>query len=72
MEHRMNKAYFITATGTDLGKTWVAAGLVAACRARGVPARAEAGDERFRPDPALRVRRRDNIGSRRGGAKSRF
>jgi dethiobiotin synthetase len=40
MEHRMNKAYFITATGTDLGKTWVAAGLVAACRARGVPARA--------------------------------
>lgn len=40
MEHWMNKAYFITATGTDLGKTWIAAGLVAACRARGVPVRA--------------------------------
>ncbi len=40
MAHRMSKAYFITATGTDLGKTWIAAGLVAACRARGVPVRA--------------------------------
>lgn len=36
----MSKAYFITATGTDLGKTWLTAGLVAACRARGLPARA--------------------------------
>jgi dethiobiotin synthetase len=36
----MSKAYFITATGTDLGKTWIAAGLVAACRACGVPVRA--------------------------------
>lgn len=30
----MSKAYFITATGTDLGKTWLAAGLVAAAGAR--------------------------------------
>jgi dethiobiotin synthetase len=37
---RMSRAYFITATGTDLGKTWLTAGLVAACRARGVPVRA--------------------------------
>lgn len=36
----MNKAYFITATGTDLGKTWVTVGLIDACRARGVPVRA--------------------------------
>lgn len=36
----MSKAYFITATGTDLGKTWITAGLVAACRARGMPVRA--------------------------------
>lgn len=36
----MSKAYFITATGTDLGKTWLTAGILAACRARGVPARA--------------------------------
>lgn len=36
----MGKAYFITATGTDAGKTWLTAGLVAACRARGAPARA--------------------------------
>lgn len=36
----MSKAYFITATGTDLGKTWVTAGLVDACRARGLPVRA--------------------------------
>lgn len=32
----MNQSYFITATGTDLGKTWLTAGIVAACRARGV------------------------------------
>lgn len=31
---RMGKSYFITATGTDLGKTWLAAGLVAAAGAR--------------------------------------
>ncbi|MDP1652129.1 MAG: dethiobiotin synthase [Rhodocyclaceae bacterium] len=36
----MSKAYFITATGTDIGKTWLTAGLVAAARARGVPVRA--------------------------------
>ena len=36
----MSKAYFITATGTDLGKTWLTAGLVAACRAQGRPVRA--------------------------------
>jgi dethiobiotin synthetase len=36
----VSKAYFITATGTDLGKTWLTAGILAACRARGVPARA--------------------------------
>jgi len=36
----MNKAYFITATGTDVGKTWLTAGLVAACRARNQPVRA--------------------------------
>jgi dethiobiotin synthetase len=36
----MNRAYFITATGTDLGKTWLTAGIAAACRARGVPVRA--------------------------------
>lgn len=36
----MGKAYFITATGTDIGKTWLTAGLVAACRARGRPVRA--------------------------------
>jgi dethiobiotin synthetase len=36
----VSKAYFITATGTDLGKTWITAGLVAACRARGKPVRA--------------------------------
>ncbi|MEW6164591.1 MAG: dethiobiotin synthase [Pseudomonadota bacterium] len=36
----MGKAYFITATGTDLGKTWLTAGLLAAWRARGVAARA--------------------------------
>jgi len=36
----MGKAYFITATGTDLGKTWLAAGILAAWRAAGRPARA--------------------------------
>jgi dethiobiotin synthetase len=36
----MKMTYFITATGTDLGKTWLAAGIVAACRARGAPVRA--------------------------------
>lgn len=36
----MKSAYFITATGTDLGKTWLTAGVVAACRARGLPVRA--------------------------------
>lgn len=36
----MNKAYFITATGTDSGKTWLTAGLVAACRAQGRAVRA--------------------------------
>lgn len=36
----MKRAYFITATGTDLGKTWVAAGVAQACRARGVAVRA--------------------------------
>jgi len=36
----VKKHYFITATGTDLGKTWLTAGLVAAVRARGLPVRA--------------------------------
>jgi dethiobiotin synthetase len=36
----MKHVYFITATGTDLGKTWVAAGVAQACRARGVAVRA--------------------------------
>jgi dethiobiotin synthetase len=36
----MKESYFITATGTDLGKTWLTAGIVAACRARGLPVRA--------------------------------
>ncbi len=36
----MEKSYFITATGTDLGKTWLTAGLVATVRARGEPVRA--------------------------------
>ncbi len=36
----MKKGYFITATGTDLGKTWLTAGLLAACRAQDRPARA--------------------------------
>ncbi len=36
----MRKAYFITATGTDLGKTWLTAGLLAACRAQNQAVRA--------------------------------
>lgn len=36
----MGKAYFITAAGTALGKTWLTAGLVATCRAQGRPVRA--------------------------------
>ncbi len=36
----MGKTYFVTATGTDLGKTWLTAQLVAACRAQGWPVRA--------------------------------
>lgn len=36
----MKRAYFITATGTDLGKTWLTAGVAGACRARGVAVRA--------------------------------
>lgn len=36
----MDKGYFITATGTDIGKTWLTAGLLAACSAQGRPARA--------------------------------
>lgn len=36
----MSRVYFITATGTDSGKTWLTAGVAAACRARGLPVRA--------------------------------
>jgi dethiobiotin synthetase len=36
----MKRAHFITATGTDSGKTWVAAGLARALRARGQTVRA--------------------------------
>ncbi|GAB1393193.1 dethiobiotin synthase [Rhodocyclaceae bacterium] len=36
----MKTAYFITATGTDLGKTWLTAGLGGVVLARGVPVRA--------------------------------
>jgi dethiobiotin synthetase len=36
----MKRAHFITATGTDLGKTWVAGGVAAVCAARGVAVRA--------------------------------
>jgi dethiobiotin synthetase len=36
----MKRAYFITATGTDSGKTWLAAGLCGVCRRRGVAVRA--------------------------------
>ena len=50
----MKRAYFITATGTDLGKTWVAAGVAQACRARGVAVRAlkpvMSGYDEARPD----------------------
>ncbi len=35
----MKRPYFITATGTDLGKTWLAAGLVRACSGCGTPVR---------------------------------
>lgn len=35
----MKHPYFITATGTDLGKTWLAAGLVRACGGCGTPVR---------------------------------
>jgi dethiobiotin synthetase len=35
----MGTHFFITATGTDLGKTWLTAGVAAACRARGVAVR---------------------------------
>lgn len=37
---KMKESYFITATGTDLGKTWLTAGIIAACRVRGTPVRA--------------------------------
>ena len=36
----MKRSYFITATGTDSGKTWLTAGLAGVCRRRGVPVRA--------------------------------
>ena len=36
----MKRAYFITATGTDSGKTWLAAGIAGACRRRGIAVRA--------------------------------
>lgn len=36
----MKRAYFITATGTDLGKTWLTAGVAGVCRARGIAVRA--------------------------------
>lgn len=32
-----NKAYFITATGTGLGKTWLTGALIEVCRRRGLP-----------------------------------
>jgi dethiobiotin synthetase len=37
---QMKKAYFITATGTDLGKTWLTAGLLAAGRSQNLTVRA--------------------------------
>ena len=37
---QMKTSYFITATGTDLGKTWLTAGVLRACRAAGRPVRA--------------------------------
>ncbi|MFN3883401.1 MAG: dethiobiotin synthase [Rhodocyclaceae bacterium] len=50
----MGRSYFITATGTDLGKTWLTAGLLSACRAQGRPARAlkpvMSGFDPMRPD----------------------
>lgn len=36
----MKRAYFITATGTDLGKTWLTAGVAGVCRSRGIAVRA--------------------------------
>jgi len=36
----MKRAHFITATGTDLGKTWLTAGVAGVCAARGVAVRA--------------------------------
>jgi dethiobiotin synthetase len=36
----MKRSYFITATGTDLGKTWLTAGVAGVCKARGIPVRA--------------------------------
>lgn len=36
----MKRAYFITATGTDLGKTWLTAGVAGVCRRRGIAVRA--------------------------------
>jgi len=36
----MKPAHFITATGTDLGKTWLTAGVAGVCRARGLAVRA--------------------------------
>jgi dethiobiotin synthetase len=36
----MKRAYFITATGTDLGKTWLTAGVADLARRRGIPVRA--------------------------------
>lgn len=37
---RAKRAYFITATGTDLGKTWLTAGVARLCRQRGIAVRA--------------------------------
>jgi dethiobiotin synthetase len=36
----MKRAHFITATGTDLGKTWLTAGVACVCATRGVAVRA--------------------------------
>lgn len=36
----MKRAHFITATGTDLGKTWLTAGVTGICRGRGIAVRA--------------------------------
>ena len=35
----MGTHFFISATGTDLGKTWLTAGVAASCGARGVAVR---------------------------------